>query len=273
MLDMCKDVLFREMGECLHFAEVRIPRSVVLDPTDHTPGLQQARAFALTGTTTDPRLPDDAVPAAVKWANDELDEVPDICATYFSGEEIEADFTAARAHAIDTYRRLESKSLALRIANSWAPRALRAAADADVDAANDIDTKWDTDERQGLHHLIQTLSLLGCAAVIDPTGAQLHARCDDTIELAAIAGPTHEECVNAFRAFAHRTHSPVLLVSRDQQNAALLPREVEEFASPPVGASTRLTDAATLLAVARKSLGEFQAFVSDLLDADDRPFL
>src|SRR5262249_41060863 len=83
-LGTCKDVLFREMGECMHRADVRIPNFVVADPTDRTAALIQAEILSLSGPTDDPRIPGAPVPAIVKWTNDELDTVPDFHGVTFT---------------------------------------------------------------------------------------------------------------------------------------------------------------------------------------------
>jgi hypothetical protein len=267
-LATCKDVVFREMGECIHLADVRIPNFVVADPTDRTAALVRAEAFPLVGTTADPRIPSGHVPAVVKWANDELDEVPDLCTTYFGGTPIEPAVRTAHEQMVDGYRRLESQDLALRIDGSCAERMLKS--DGRADPAADVDTGWDADVRRGFRHVIQTLTLLGSAAAVTPVGSRLHARGGD-VEIAAIAGMTHAECVKAFKKLAERTHSPIVFVSRDDENAIHLPREAESFADPRGGSGVKLTDAQTLLTAARsKTQIDYQQFVAGLMNVEDR---
>ena len=265
----CKDIVFREMGECIHLADVRVPNFVVPDPTDRTPALVHAQALPFVGAVVDPRIPNTLVPAVVKWTNDELDNVPDLCAPYFTGHHLESALRDAHAGMVAGYRHLPSQDLALRIDGACATRLLTHGGT--TDPASDVDTTWDADERCGLRHVIQSLTLLGSAVQVDPVNSQLHARCGHGVEIAAIRGTTHADCVNAVKKLATRTHAPIVLISRDDENAAHLPREAEAFADPHGGSGFRPTDAQTLLAAARtQPLNEYRAFVAELLNVNDR---
>ena len=226
----CKDTVFREMGECIHIADVRVPNFVVPDPTDRTAPLVQARALPLVGAVVDPRIPNDVVPAVVKWTNDELDDVPDFCTTYFAGHALEPALRSAHGEMVDGYRRLRSQDLARRIEGACATRVLTNSGR--IDPGSDVDTTWDGDERRGLRHVIQSLALLGSAVDLDLVACQLHARCGQGIEIAAITGRTHADCVRALRELTVRTHASIVCVSRDDENTRLLPREAERFADP-----------------------------------------
>ncbi len=269
-LGTCKDVVFREMGECIHAAEVRIPATVVPNPTDRTAAIVQAEAIPLVGAVVDPRIPGTSVPAVVKWVNDELDEVPDLCAAYFAGNPLQPALQTSHNNVVAGYRRLPSQDLAIRVDGACASRFSRNSA---LDPAGDVDTAWDVPERSGLRHVIQTLTLVGGAAAIDIANSQLHARHSPTgIEIAAIAGPTHADCMQAFQKLAGRTHAPIVFVSRDDtNNMAHLPREVESFADPRRGAGVRLTDAHTLLSEARvRPQNDYAAYITELLNVQDR---
>ena len=240
VLGSCKDVVFREMGECLHLADVRVPNFVVADPTDRTAPLEQAQVFPMFGDVVDPRVPGEQVPAVVKWVNDELDEAPDFCTQYFDGEPIETALRETHRRIVDGYCRLRSQDLELRIEAACAARASKEKRGTDTTA--EVDTTWDVEERGGLRHVIQTLTLVGGAVNVSVVDAQLHGRLDEHgVEIAAISGTTHPDCVSALKRLAVRTHSPILFVSQDDQNTTLLPREVESFADPRGGAGVKFT--------------------------------
>ena len=131
------------------------------------------------------------------------------------------------------------------------------------------------DERSGLRHVIQTLTLVGGVVDVSVVDSQLHGRFDERgVEIAAISGATHLDCFNALKRFAARTHSPILFVSQDDQNATLLSREVESFADPRGGVGVRFTDSHALLTAARtKAKPEYQQFVEELANVDDRPII
>jgi hypothetical protein len=269
VLGTCKDTVFREMGECLHLARVRVPNFIVANPTDRTPAVETAWVLPLVNATTDPRLPGSLVPAVVKWTNDELDCAPDFCTTYFAGAALEASFRTAHQRVVGDYRRLNPQDLAMRIDNSSAKRLL--APSRTVDPAAGVDTEWDADERSGLHHVVQTLTLFGGVASIDATGSRLHARTTSGVEIAAIVGHTHRDCLAALNKIAARTHSPIVLVSRDSENAVCSPREAESFADPRGGSGIKLADAQTLLTAARmRSQQEYEQYISELTDVGDR---
>jgi len=101
ILSHCKDIVFREMGECIHSFEIRVPRFVIPDATDRGYPMINASVHG-TGAFNDPRLPGAAVPASVKWLNDKLDiteKVSEIdllgCQLNTRAEEVEPDIIKA----------------------------------------------------------------------------------------------------------------------------------------------------------------------------------
>ena len=271
-LGACKDVVFRERGECVHVCSVRVPNFVVPDVTDRTGPLESAAVHPLADGPHDPRLPGGPVPAVVKWIGDELDAVTGVAERHFQGSELKPYVTHAHDEVVRVYRRLEPKSLAGKVHRSCAGRV--AAEKGTVDPSADADV-WDAAERRGLAHLIETLSLLGATTPLEIEPAQLHARHPDTgVEILSLRGATHSDCWKAFTRLAGQTHSPALLVTRDDDNVAALPRELESFADPGASAGVRFTDAQQLLAKARASTQqEFALYVKGLMDVGDRRFI
>jgi hypothetical protein len=270
VLGTCKDAVFREMGECVHEATIRIPNWVIPDVTDRTPALADAIVLPLLGAVEDPRIPGDAVAAVIKWTNDELDDVPDLCAIYFAGAPIEEQLRAAQTATLNAYRHLPSQELAIRLDGACANRAEKG--DSGADPACDIDTHWGVDERCGLQHVVQTLTLIGSIATLNIPGSQLHAREDETgVEIVAINGATHAQCNKAYKRLAPRTHAPVLLVTRDANNVSQLPREVREFADPHSDSGLKTTDSQTLWQSARtQDVPQYAQFITELLNVEDK---
>lgn len=274
-LQTCKDAVLREMGECIHTVEVRVPVSVVPNATDRTAALVDARTFPLSGNASvDPRLPGGPVPAVVKWVNDELDTVTD---GDFIGTAIEADLKTAHGRTVNAYRNLKSQVLAVRVDVACAKRAgaVTKKGGPAPDPAADIDTAWDADERFSLQHVVQTLALIGGVAELDTLRSQLHGRYDTAgVEIGAIRGSKHSECVPAFRRLAEKTHSSIIFVSRDDNNLPILPREIAAFTDPGGGRGIKHTDAQTLLAKARDATAaEYRAFIMELLNVPDRSII
>jgi hypothetical protein len=271
-LGTCKDAIFREMGECIHRAEVRIPNFVVADVTDRTAALVEAEALPMWGASTDPRIPGGPVPAVTKWTNDELDVVPDLNLVTFTDNTVQTQLRNSHTRMVSSYRTLSSQDLAIRISGACAAHA---GSDGKVDPAIELDSKWGDKERFGLHHIIQTLTLIDGAANLDAVGSKLHARYDaGGVEIAAICGSTHAECQKAFGRLVDLTYSPILFVSRDENNAAYLPRELENFADPRKGAGVKLADSQMLLDAARtKQHAAYQQFITELLNVADRSII
>jgi hypothetical protein len=269
-LGTCKDALFREMGECIHEAEVRVPNFITVDPTDRTPPFAQAKAYPFSGGVVDARIPGEPVPAVIKWANDELDGVPDLSVHYFVGNPLQPLLRDAQDMVVSGYRRLSSQDLAFRIDGACASHADKSKFSGDPAAY--VDAKWDAEEHNGLCHVVQTLTLVGSVSNLNVPHSHLHARCDSTgIEITAVIGPTHAECVNALRRLMERTHAPIVLVTRDDNNVRHLPKEFESFTNPRSGAGVKFTDSQTLLDAARgKSVPDYTTFITELLDVPDR---
>lgn len=268
VLGTCKDAAFRERGECIHEIVVRVPAYVVPDSTDRSRLLEHAAVFSFDGGAGEPRLPGEPVPAVVKWANDELDEVPKLAESLFIGHDLQGSVRNAQEFVVTGYRNVKAQFLANRIHASAAERSLKSKV---PDPASDVDD-WDVCERGGLHHVVQSLTLVRSVAEIDATEAQLHGRHEQHgVEIAAISGQTHEDCIKAFPLWARQTHSPILLVSKDALNVVPLPREVESFADPRKGAGVKFIDLQTLLSKARNSTQEqYNTFITELFNVTER---
>lgn len=74
-LDRCIDVLFREMGACIHSFNFKLPRFINLAVPDRSLPLNEAKVHQIDAGLVDPRIPGDSVPASVKWVNDQLDVI------------------------------------------------------------------------------------------------------------------------------------------------------------------------------------------------------
>jgi hypothetical protein len=205
-----------------------------------------------------------------KWANDELDGVPDLPDLLFDGNPLQQFLQNAQDKVVSDYRRLSSQDLAFRIDVACASHADQTRFPGDP--AGHVDAKWDDEEQNGLYHLVQTLTLVGSVSILNVPHSHLHARCDSTgIEIAAVRGSTHAECVNSFQRLMNRTHAPIVLVTRDDNNIRHLPMEFQSFTDPRPGAGVKFTDSQALFEAARgKSVPEYTSFIAELLDVPDR---
>lgn len=103
ILQRCRDVVFREMGECIHAFTIRVPRFVTPGVTDRTCPLPLAYVYA-TCDSIDPRLSGRPVPAAVKWVCDSLDGVERLSASSLEGCPLKVKAAAIEPAIINAMR-------------------------------------------------------------------------------------------------------------------------------------------------------------------------
>ncbi|MEX1027210.1 MAG: hypothetical protein WD049_04285 [Candidatus Paceibacterota bacterium] len=267
-LRTCKDAVFREMGECFHAFEIRNPRTVVPDPTDRTLPLEDASVFSFAGVSTDPRLPGAMVPAVVKWVNDELDQLSDLATDCLFECPLQAAVATSQAAIVSDHRSLPSQTVAEHIHFS---KASAATLKESIDPASKAD-EWDQEERDGLEHVVHALAIVGSVESINVSRSCIHGRHESAgVEIAAIRGKKHSDCIEAFEKWSSKTHSPMVLISRDRHNTIPLQRELECFADPGHTAGVKMTSAQTLLVKARKfTREELESFTSELFDVSER---
>ncbi len=269
-LRICKDAVFREMGECMHAFDIRNPRSVRVDSTDRTLPIENASVYPFTrnGPLSEARLPGMPVPAVVKWVHDELDNLGDLAHDCLAGCVLHDSIEISQASVVSDHRLLPSQAVSERVNYSKASSSKTAEI---LDPASQADV-WDKEERDGLEHVVHSLAIVRSVTTIDVGSAVIHGRhLDAGVEIAAIRGTHHSDCIEAFEKWAAKTHSPLLLISRDHHNTVPLQREIESFADPSRSAGVKFTDAQTLLGKARSCTeAELRSFTSELFDATDR---
>ena len=245
LLSPYRDVLFRERGACIHaFAQVN-PNSVNAGAADRTIAIEKAFVFPLNGTV-DPRAPGEAVPACVKWLNDQLDELS-ILSVPYPAAPLSGEADTVHQQTIATLRAIPAQS---------ADHVLRLASTDSIkeDPANERDRKWkhadewDRPETEALEHLVHTLDIirLGFADLqIDtvPAHATVTIR-GEFIDLLAIRGDTHEACIDHSKKFSFSPRRQILLISRDRDNTPWAKRfgSFLEPQTPRIGDKIRYSD-------------------------------
>jgi len=232
-----KDVVFRERGSCIHsFAQIN-PGSLIAGPAGRAFAVEDAHVFPISGTL-EPRAPAAAVPASVKWLNDELDEVPSLSATY----------RAARLTTqVDGAHLLNIAALRLISPQSTTHTVKLAAQESSVDHEDE----WDATESEALRHLVHTLDIVGVGCPPPTVGADpAHATFlinNASVDLIAIRGASHEGCIEHSKTFLANPRRQVLLVSRDQDNTAWLQRfgSFLQPVIPQLGQERNITDPAS----------------------------
>jgi len=231
------DVLFRERGACIHsFVQVN-PSSLAPGAAGKTIALQNAFVFPLNGTN-DPRTPATLVPADVKWLNDELDDVPSLSVRYSSA--VLASQAEATHHTSVAKLRELSPHAATRTVKL-------AAEESKADHADD----WGSVESLALQHVVHTLDIVAIGypqLSVGPEGAHAAVSMNNnTIDLLAIRGASHERCIEHAKTFSIHPQRQRLLVSRDPDNTSWEPRfdSILETQKQRLGQDRNITDPAS----------------------------
>lgn len=245
-LGTCQDFVFREMRECIHRCEVRVPSFVRRDNSDRRLPVT-GEVYSLSEDLNDPRRPNGPVPAAVKWMNDQLDKCcsPSLSERYFCNTFHEENIFSAETDITSRYRRLPGKDAEQAIYDSTA-----------TDYHSNIDD-WDDPERMSLSHIRDSLSLCASGVQLDTESASFHACCDASgVELLAIRGRSHEECRTHFEKKCRQPHGPVLLILRDEENTQVSEAELMKFYDKERGTGVKAIDYQTLLQACRTAESE-----------------
>jgi len=197
--------------------------------------IDQAQVFPTLGPAQ-PRAPNDAVPAAVKWINDELDSLPTLQVRHPTAA-LAASAAAAHIPNVQALRDLPSVAVAVTIRLATQGSKCKYA------------DEWDLAESIALGHVVHTMDILSVALTpIVPTivGDPVHGTVEignRTVDLLAVCGNSHDECITHVGEFLRPLRRPTLLVSRDHDNTKWL-KKLGNFLQPLVdpGEEPRITD-------------------------------
>lgn len=269
-LERCKDVVFREMGECIHTISVRVPRFITPDATDRTHPLTAAEVHP-TGNDVDPRRSRAPVPASVKWMNDFLDVVVPFASSFQAGTLMEAQAATAQQGVVFGMRALDGSTAAIRI--EWAACSFSSGKECRGKERQQNVDLWEQLEVDALAHVVYSLSSLALAYQTDSADSSLHGtlRSEERIvEVVAIRGQTHQDCRTHYDKKVHKIATdPVLVVARDREN--LVPT-AEEFSKCYETAKDglRFVDYQTLIGLCRgvATVAELRMRLDDLLPGE-----
>ena len=232
----CKDVFFRERGACIHsFAQVN-PGSVVAGAAGRTVAIENAAVFPISGVA-EPRAPGTPVPAAIKWLNDALDEVRSLPHRY--NQALVAAIDDSHTRTVEALRVLSSKDAICAVTLS-----------AQESKIGNPDC-WDQKEIDGVRHVVHTLGIVGVALALQTIGVEsVHAATvlnGQQVDVVAIYGTSHEECVEHWKSRLLRNQRrQLLLVSRDTDNISWDRKctSILEPVAPRLGDDRQFTDPA-----------------------------
>ncbi|NUA30542.1 hypothetical protein [Cupriavidus basilensis] len=211
ILENFRDAVFRESGACIHSFLVTHPGTLPPGAAGRQLALREATVHPFNGVD-DPRAPGGAVPAVIKWMNDELDEPSKSLALKYAHLPLTAAASAAHQRAVRELRTLK-------------PDALNNTVNfASLTACKGTPDEWSTGEGLSVKHLLQTFSIFDVAqypASFHGIGA--HAtimKGEASLEVIAVMGASHEDCDRHVldRLPAHR--GQLVVVSRDEDNTS-----------------------------------------------------
>ena len=241
LLSPYRDVFFRERGACVHsFAQIN-PASLIAGAAGRMYAVENAFVFPLNGAN-DPRAPAGPVAACVKWLNDVLDRLPRL-SNHDPLAALAAQSDTMHQHTVTALRAISPQS---------ATHAVKLATAKELGAKNDSHAdKWDGAEADALEHLVHTLDIvsLGFATPIvgaDPAHATVVMN-NQTVDLLAIRGASHEDCINHSKRFLPLPRRQFLLISRDHDNNPWRQRfgSFLQPESPQLGHERKITDPAS----------------------------
>jgi hypothetical protein len=233
ILNPYHDVVFRERGACiLSFAQVN-PGAVAAGAANRAMAVQDAELYPI-GATIDPRVPSGAVPASVKWLNDQLDDLPSV-ATIFSTAPLKADVAAAHDATVIALRTTDASAIA---------ETLALVTDAVIKDADN----WDLAEADALSLLVNAMEILavGFSRQPMPAGAPLSTFviAGHMVTVATVKGLSHQSCLEHAVANPPNTPHQCLLITKDQENTGW-DRKEENFLkgdTPQLGMERKITD-------------------------------
>jgi hypothetical protein len=237
LLSAYRDFVFRERGACIHsFLQVN-PNSLNPGAAGRTIAVENAFVFPLGGMI-DQRVPSDSVAACIKWLNDELDELPSLSIAY-PHVPLAVPVAATHQQTIAALRQVSPQSAAHTVK--------LAAQESKAKHADD----WDGTESHALAHLVHTLDIV-CLGSSPPTVGNDPAHASvvmnsQAVDLVAIRGESHEDCLKYSQRLLPSPQRQTLLVSRDPDNNPWLRRfgSFLQPMSPHLGEERNITDPAS----------------------------
>jgi hypothetical protein len=229
ILENFRDAVFRERGACIHSFLVINPSTLPYGSAGRQFALREPTVHPFDGVLA-PRAPGVAVPAVVKWMNDELDEDSKSLGTKDTHLPLTAVAAAAHQRTVGELRTLQADALDTTV-NFASLTACKGTVD-----------EWKTGERDAVQHLLHTFSILDVGqypATFHGNGAQATImRGETSLEVIAVMGASHEDCDKHVlnRLPTHR--GQLVIISRDEDNNPWDPRFKSIFDQVPNEPST-----------------------------------
>lgn len=281
-LERCLDVVFREGGACIHSISQLVPGSVSLDAAGHSLPLRRALIHSIDGVLTDPRVPGSGVSGCVKWVNDALDELP--CLSNELPEvPLKQRLASAHVENVMGLRVVQSQQLEMDVdCATWRHHPSdkkQPAVDGDGTRAptkGPTADDWDVQQASALRHLVHTADILRLGGIsLDFASAATQAFGairDRLLEVRAVNGPSHDECLNHATQFVRSGRCSLLVVTRDLHNTAKLKKHksiLQPDSKTGIQAEFNITDTNSgQIAIAFSELMELYLASTDLAEME-----
>lgn len=232
----CGDVVLRERGECIHSFDQTNPSWVKPGAAGKSYAADNAAVHSARGGEHI-LAPGGAVPAAVKWVNDQLDDLGSPVAA--DSVELRDELSSLRDVIVTDLRCGDSKELdeVVRLATPNSPK---------------NPDEWDECQAAGLMHVVCSLQIaatgtkLVSVGVGDVHGVVCWKR--RLFDVMAVRGQTHQKCEEHVKSrYGRRQRRHLLLVSRDPDNTRWDRRQgnILQARGPELGPERRYTDGLT----------------------------
>lgn len=273
ILERCKDIVFRESGECIHEFTVRVPKFVNLDVTDRAYPLRFAYVHPI-GDSDDPRLSGREVHASVKWVGDLLDKIERVSTNTLSACPLKQKAEEIEPEIISKMRSRDNQAASNTV--SWAAALRPEDSSSDEIKRRDNADIWDSIEINALVHVLHSITALGLAYSIDIGESDLHCvmRIDERfVQVVAILGSTHEKCRRHFdEQVRYHGADPILVITCNSGNTVSTPNERKRIDEVTIGEGLSFLDYSTLINSSVKAAGSpaLKRIIDDILPADPR---
>ena len=229
----CADVVLREHGECIHSFDQINPSRVQLGAAGKSFAVDNAAVHTARGGHHI-LAPGTPVAAAVKWVNDQLDDIGMTMPAHAA--QLKQELKSNRETVVTALRSGDSKDLDVMVRLA-------------TPGSSKNPDNWGEAQGDGLSHVVCSLQIMAMGGKLVSVGMdKVHGvvcwkgQCFDVM---AVRGETHKECVeHVLAGSGRRQRRHLLLVSRDADNTPRDRREgnILQTRKPALGAERRYTD-------------------------------
>lgn len=244
ILQRCKDVVFREMGECIHIFRVCVPKYARIGVNGRTEPMRDSKVYSVTELNDDPRLSGRPIPAALKWFNDTLDNMKSMDISDMENCPLHNDAKIIQSELLLNARLIDGFSATNRI--NWATCSLTNGIPSRDNDRKRFADLWDQLEIEAMEHFTNSLTLLGLSFQIDISNTDLHGTLKSEtsfIQIVAIRGETYSDCIKHYNEEIPKINNdPILLILRNKSNLKITRKEITRYYEQDVNSGIKIMD-------------------------------